>query len=105
MSNGSGYYFAKASDPDQATIFVINFPGGGQCYDGSTCTSRSEDLSSSKNASPTIELVGLLDSDPLATPLWGANKANLLYCSSDAYMGNVGASKVSSTALRDEISP
>jgi len=90
----AGYYYSKASSPDQANTFVINFPGGGQCYDKQTCTTRSKDLSSSVGASSTIEVGGLLDSDPSATPLWGANKAYLLYCSSDGYMGNVGASEV-----------
>jgi hypothetical protein len=89
-----GYYFAKASSPDHASTFVINFPGGGQCYDEQTCTTRSKDLSSSVGAPAMIEVEGLLDSDPSVTPLWGTSKAYLWYCSSDAYMGNVGASEV-----------
>ena len=90
----AGYYYAKASSPDHASTFVINFPGGGQCYDKKTCTTRSKYLSSSMGAPSMIQVEGLLDSDPSVTPLWGANKAYLWYCSSDAYMGNVGASEV-----------
>lgn len=92
----SGYYFAEAINPDHATTFVISLPGGGQCYDYSTCTERTLNLTSSTVAPPYLAAKGrgLLDSNPSLTPLWGANKASLLYCSSDGYIGNVGASEV-----------
>ena len=99
----AGYYYAKASSPDHASTFVIYFPGGGQCYDKNTCTTRSKYHSSTVGASSMIEVEGLLDSDPSVTPLWGANKAYLYYCSSDTYMGNVGASEV--TAIQFNIFP
>lgn len=46
----------------------------------------------SKGYPSTRTLSGIMDSDPDHTPLWAANKAYLGYCSSDGYMGNVGAS-------------
>ena len=93
----TGYYYANASSLVHASTFVIYFPGGGQCYDEQTCTTRSKYHSSSVGAPSMIEVEGLLDSDPSVTPLWGANKAYLFYCSSDTYMGDVGASKVTIT--------
>ncbi len=103
FSSFAGYYYAKASSPDHVSTFVINFPGGGQCYDEKTCTTRRKELSSSVGAPSMIEVEGLLDSDPSVTPLWGANKAYLWYCSSDAYMGNVGASEVTTEYYNDAV--
>ena len=103
FSSFAGYYYANASSPDHASTFVIYFPGGGQCYDEKTCTTRRKDLSSSVGAPSMIEVEGLLDSDPSVTPLWGANKAYLWYCSSDAYMGNVGASEVTTIYYNDAV--
>lgn len=87
-----GYYFGKALDPQQTDIWVIHLPGGGQCYDEQSCNSRSKGLMSSKNFDSKIYVQGFLDKSPAKTPLWGANKAYLAYCSSDGYMGDVGAS-------------
>lgn len=87
-----GYYFAKASDPAQTNVWVVHLPGGGQCYDEQSCDTRSRDLMSSNHFESTVHVGGFLDKTPDKTPLWGANKAYLAYCSSDGYMGDVGAS-------------
>jgi hypothetical protein len=49
-------------------------------------------MMSSKYFANTITVRGFLDSSPSKTPLWGANKAYLGYCSSDGYMGDTAAS-------------
>lgn len=101
-----GYYFASAIDSSQSNVYVIYLPGaefelffftnpmtgGGQCYDESSCTSRSQDMMSSTHFSNTVVVNGFLDSSPSKSPLWAANKAYLGYCSSDAYMGDIAAS-------------
>ena len=87
-----GYYFAKALDPEQSNVFVVHLPGGGQCYDKVSCDSRSANMKSFSYAAPTISVGGFLDASPDRTPLWGANKAYLYYCSSDGYMGDAPAS-------------
>jgi hypothetical protein len=79
----------------QQSIYVIYLPGGGQCFDEASCASRNASRKSSVNAPPSRYLGGVLDSDEEMTHLWGAHKASLLYCSSDGYMGNMGASSVS----------
>lgn len=87
-----GYYFAPASQPEYANDFLIFLPGGGQCYDEASCTSRSSDMMSSDGLPTSKNVTGILDASPEQTPLYGANKAYLVYCSSDGYMGNIGAS-------------
>ena len=87
-----GYYFSKAIDPSQADVFVVHLPGGGQCYDKPSCDSRAANLKSFSYAAPTISVTGFLDASSDNTPLWGANKAYLYYCSSDGYMGDAPAS-------------
>jgi hypothetical protein len=88
-----GYYCGKAMDPAQSNMFVIHLPGGGQCYDQASCDGRAVDLMTSKLFQKTIPVDGLLSNDPEKTPLWGANKAQLGYCSSDGYMGDAPASE------------
>jgi hypothetical protein len=87
-----GYYFTSAIDPSQANTFVVYLPGGGQCYDKQSCDERPMDYKSSKYFASSIYVEGILDKDPNKTPLWGANKAYLGYCSSDGYMGDAPAS-------------
>ncbi len=50
-------------------------------------------MMSSKYFTDTISVTGFLDSSSDKTPLYGANKAYLGYCSSDGYMGDVEASE------------
>jgi len=91
-----GYYYAPAvSSSTHLSTYVIYFPGGGQCFDETSCRSRNVSRTSSIHAPSSRHLHGVIDSDESMTPLWGAHKALLLYCSSDGYMGNVDASSVS----------
>ncbi len=87
-----GYYFSKAIDPSQENVFVVHLPGGGQCYDQVSCDERAESYKSFNFTTPTLSVTGYLDASPDRTPLWGANKAYLVYCSSDGYMGDAPAS-------------
>ena len=87
-----GYYFAKAIDPSQEHVFVVHLPGGGQCYDQVSCDERAVSYKSFNFTTPTLSVTGYLDASPDRTPLWGANKAYLVYCSSDGYMGDAPAS-------------
>ena len=87
-----GYFYSAAIDPSQSTVFVIHLPGGGQCYDKTSCDERDMSMKSSTGYNSTLNVTGFLDSSPAKTPLWGANKAYLGYCSSDAYMGDAEAS-------------
>ena len=66
--------------------------GGGQCWDQASCATRGGTYVSSLTFPSSRTVYGILDADPAHTPLWGANKAYLGYCSSDGYMGDVGAS-------------
>ena len=89
------YYYAPAIDPVFTDVFLVYLPGGGQCYDSSSCKERWKSKRyhmSSTEAPKSISKTGLLDSSPSKSVLWGANKASLLYCSSDGYMGNAEAS-------------
>lgn len=91
------YYFAPATDPARVNDFLIYLPGGGQCYDETSCSHRWKEIGStymsSKGLSAEIEKDGILSDDPAVSPWAGANKAVLAYCSSDGYMGDAGASK------------
>ena len=74
---------------------MIHLPGGGQCYDEESCQARWEFKRASMSSSqftPTKAKKGFLDSALRKTPFYGAHKAMLGYCSSDGYMGDVGAS-------------
>lgn len=75
---------------------MIYLPGGGQCYDQDSCDTRFISSKSSRYAPTTKDPndVSILSTSPENTIFWGANKAYLLYCSSDGYMGNIGASEV-----------
>lgn len=95
LSTTIGYYYAPAVSSTQQSIYVIYLPGGGQCFDEASCASRNASRKSSVDAPSSRYLGGVLDSDEEMTHLWGAHKASLLYCSSDGYMGNMGASSVS----------
>lgn len=87
-----GYYFSKAVDPNQENVFVVHLPGGGQCYDHESCDERADNYKSFNYAQPTLAVTGYLDASAEHTPLWGANKAYLVYCSSDGYMGDAPSS-------------
>jgi len=85
------YYYSRTDVEAGKDLFLLWLPGGGQCFDISSCQSRWEGnraLMTSTGAPTQIFLSGIFDTDPKLSPLWAANKAVLLYCSSDAFMGN-----------------
>lgn len=100
-SVGGYYYTPSMQNISHASywknVWVINLPGGGQCYDQASCQSRwgngQNSLMTSKVAPSSISPSGILSSSEGMNPiLYGANKASLYYCSSDGYMGNLAAS-------------
>ena len=96
----SGYYYAPATT--QQEIFTVMLEGGGWCYDEASCASRCGDqsddgvcstrLSTSSVRPSHIWGTGILASDPDLNPIYGAHKAYVMYCTSDAHMGNADAS-------------
>lgn len=90
------YFYSPSLNNEMADTIVIMLPGGGQCYDEQSCADRWQvsgpTYMSSTGFSSTIEKAGILDTNPSLSPLWAAQKAVLGYCSSDGYMGDVGAS-------------
>lgn len=90
------YYFTPATVEEMKNVFVVFLPGGGQCFDETSCAQRWQDIGTTYMSStgflPTIEKAGILDTDPTKSPFYGANKAVLGYCSSDGYMGDTAAS-------------
>ena len=90
------YYFSESISPEMKDTYLIFLPGGGQCFDEASCQDRWASIGSTYMSSSgftnTVDKSGLLDSNPNRSPLWGANKASLGYCSSDGYMGDAGAS-------------
>jgi len=97
ISNTAGYYFSPASSAELETIYVIHLAGESSCWDEQSCANRLKDpsLFSSSQAPQRMRLSlgGSLVAD-MENSLQRAHSASLLYCSSDAFMGNVGASAV-----------
>ena len=71
-----------------------------RCYDPLSCSERRKDLpylTSSKfpNGDPrwpvVVHMTGIFSFDPERNPLAGANLVQIGYCSSDAWVGNIGA--------------
>jgi O-palmitoleoyl-L-serine hydrolase len=98
--SSSGIYFAPAtSQPD---YYVLYLQGGGWCNDQNSCTSRCGSRTAAGRCSgahatstvweETVSKAGLFSTSPNKTPLPGANKAFLRYCTGDAHMGNRDAS-------------
>jgi hypothetical protein len=89
---GGYYYKASTAIDSPLNVYLILLPGGAQCYDQGSCLARSSSLSSSSSWPRTISGDGILSDSATHSPIWYANKAYLGYCSSDGYMGNLGAS-------------
>ncbi len=91
------FHFAPATDPAFKDTYLIYLPGGGQCFDYESCTSRWKDIGStymsSKSYASVTKAGGIFDTDSSKSPFWGANKIRLGYCTSDGYMGDIGASE------------
>lgn len=91
-----GYYFSESASYSLNNTYLIYLRGGGQCYDEVSCNQRwaeSPSLMSSNFFTESIELSGIFDSNPAISPsFWGSKKFALAYCSSDGYIGDIGAS-------------
>ena len=89
------YYFSPSTDSAYSNYFVIHLPGGSQCYDSDSCKQRWATLPNymgSSGLNDTCYKTGILDSSDTITPLSAMNKVMVVYCSSDAYMGDAEAS-------------
>lgn len=76
-------------------MWIIMLDSGGQCYDQGTCSGRAQSsLSSSNYFSNSISLDGIYSNNPSDSPMWGSNKVFIPYCSSDGWIGDVGAGDV-----------
>ena len=100
--SSSGIYFAPATA--QTDKYVLYLQGGGWCSDEASCQQRcgarikgrcSGALASSAAWPAVQSMSGLFSTSPAKTPLPGANKAYLRYCTGDAHMGNRNASAAS----------
>jgi len=87
----SGYYFSP-SPSGNSPVWIVHQQGGGWCYDAGSCKARSGDLVSSKGWASTTSPGGIFA--PTDPRLADANQVFVPYCSSDAYIGNIGASDV-----------
>lgn len=89
------YYFSPSTVSKFKNYFIIHLPGGSQCYDKASCDQRWKSLPnymSSSKLNKTCYKTGILDNSKKITPLYAFNKVLIAYCSSDAYMGDAGAS-------------
>ena len=88
-----GAYYVK-ENPD-SKIWLIYLQGTGWCWDKASCEERRQqqpfDYVSSLQMAPTVEKTGVFSPDDSTSPFAGANKVFVPSCSSDAFVGNVGA--------------
>jgi hypothetical protein len=90
-----GGYVLRAGQGSGVNRWVISLQGGGDCYDGPSCSSRaagSPKLVSTapyaSNPSQAPGLDGLLSSTPTTNPdFYDANEVQIIYCSSDDWSG------------------
>lgn len=91
------YYYSPAISPEFNNTFLIHLPGGAQCYDEPSCNERWNTSGHFQMSSIGFQEVcyktGILDSSDEMSPLWGAHKVLVAYCSSDGYMGDAPASE------------
>eukprot|EP01065_Artemidia_motanka_P047358 TRINITY_DN740_c0_g1_i1.p1 TRINITY_DN740_c0_g1~~TRINITY_DN740_c0_g1_i1.p1 ORF type:complete len:389 (+),score=61.45 TRINITY_DN740_c0_g1_i1:57-1223(+) len=94
-----GYYWKRATSSSSSHLWLVYLQGGGWCYDAASCQHRcgtpqspsTSALCSSRQWEPSLPLFGVFypRSDDV---LKKANKVYVRYCTSDAHMGNRGAS-------------
>jgi len=74
--------------------------GGGACWDKESCEERAtfeSKYQSSANLPKAFWTSGILSTNPAESPMYDANKAQLDYCASDYFFGNVGGDKNATT--------
>jgi hypothetical protein len=97
----AGAYVLRPGAGAAANRWIISLQGGGECFDQTTCSTRSSTMptlvsTSSYQANPSTAFgqSGLLGTMPSTNPdFYDASTVQVLYCSSDDWSGN----KVSGT--------
>jgi hypothetical protein len=87
------FWFAPARSPEFANQWLVYLQGGMWCYSQETCEQRAQQtpfLVSSVGLEHSVSMSGVFDTDPKRSPLAGANKVYVAYCSSDAWAGDAG---------------
>lgn len=88
----SVYYFLPFTNASFNNTWLFHLQGGGQCYSEESCANRATTqgptFTTSLNYGPTNSQHGIFDDDPVNSPLFGANKVYVPYCSSDAWIGD-----------------
>ena len=89
-----GFYYAPWTDPAKQNLWLVYLEGGSWCYSNSSCAERKNlmpELTTSNMWWWKMAMGGIFDKDPKRNPFAGANLVYVGYCSSDAWVGNVGA--------------
>jgi len=86
------YYWAPASCPDYEHKWLVFLGSGGWCWDFDSCAKRSTDSVSSKNY-PDIDTPNPHSLFGNHSPFYSYNRVSLRQCSSDAWMGDLGANE------------
>ena len=91
------YYITRAAvrkgKAAAQNVWLVFLQGGGWCWDTISCAGRWEyerGLMSSAGYLPTRNATGIFSPDPVLSPFASANKVYIPYCSSDAFVGNMG---------------
>lgn len=101
-ASAASYYFKDNSNPK---LWLVYLAGGGWCYDFKSCAARYSGTEyphhncsnssltapcfmSSKDFPDSCGKTGIFDARPGNSPLHGANKVYVPYCSSDGWMGD-----------------
>ena len=91
------YYITEArghkGHPAAPHVWLVFLQGGGWCWDAASCAARHANepgLMSSDSFPPVRDATGIFSPDPALSPFATANKVYVPYCSSDAFVGNVG---------------
>mmetsp|Transcript_26822 Transcript_26822/g.52856 ORF Transcript_26822/g.52856 Transcript_26822/m.52856 type:complete len:409 (-) Transcript_26822:517-1743(-) len=95
----SGYYWSESTVSHMSHIWVVWLQGGMWCFDQASCKARwgvgKNPLMTSTVWPSEQDKGGILSDVAMESPVYGANKAYVQYCTSDAHMGNVTASAAS----------
>ena len=92
-TRAGGFYFSPANDTSKSNLWLVYLEGGQWCYDAASCAQRQvlfPYLTSSWPWYKHLRMGGIFDADPRRSPWAGANLVFIGYCSSDAWVGDVG---------------
>eukprot|EP00445_Apocalathium_hangoei_P064653 CAMPEP_0204124972 /NCGR_PEP_ID=MMETSP0361-20130328/10155_1 /ASSEMBLY_ACC=CAM_ASM_000343 /TAXON_ID=268821 /ORGANISM="Scrippsiella Hangoei, Strain SHTV-5" /LENGTH=475 /DNA_ID=CAMNT_0051076609 /DNA_START=49 /DNA_END=1476 /DNA_ORIENTATION=- len=88
------YYWSPAPSDGEPRSWLVFLEGGGWCWDAASCAPRGGDSVSSAHH-PSLQVndrYGILGS---LSPVRGFNRVYIRHCSSDAWMGDIGANATS----------